>query len=621
LKGGLAAIDRGFERFFAGLESGYRKLVAKVLRHKMPVVGFLVLLFAGSIALIPRIGWIFMPEEAADSVSISITMPLGTPVQETEKTLKQVEEIAKEKLQIDGVAAYKRLIVNSGGGGMMGRGGGSNGGSLRINLLDFDEQIMNADEVKDLMRPYFNQFPGVLFRFSGGGMGGMSSSNPIDIVLRTDDLVKGKALADRISALLTDRLPDVTEPQVSLNDGLPQIEIELNRDRMYALGLNAYTVGNEIKAAVDGITASQFKNGNDDLDIILILAEADRNTRPALDHIFVRSSVTGARVPLSNFASYKEGTGPMTISREDQSRVIHVTAGAKPGVKINDLDTRIQELIRAEIPAEDDVIITFGGDNSEMVEMFTKFLLIMIVAVALVFGVMAGLFESFRDPFIIIFTIPLSIIGIVAIYFITGDRFNILTAVGLLVLLGVIVNNGIVLVDYTNLLRKRGLGLNEACIEAAGNRLRPILMSTLTTVLGLAPMAFFPGEGSEMVAPIGKTVFGGLSFGTLMTLFLMPAIYAKINKHDDERRAIADMKREGIATGMSKAELKKLVHEKRLLQKEKEKEREHEQKEQERREKEAHEHDKEAHDHEHDKAHDHAHEKAQDREHDKEARK
>jgi HAE1 family hydrophobic/amphiphilic exporter-1 len=601
LKGRLAAIDRGFEGFFAALESGYRKLVAKVLRHKMAVVGVLVLLFAGSIALIPRIGWIFMPEEAADSVTVSITMPLGTPVQETEKTLKQVEQIAKEKLQIDGVAAYKRLIVNSGGGGgMMGRGGGSNGGSLRINLLDFDEQIMTADEVKDLMRPYFNQFPGVLFRFSAGGGGMMgSSSNPIDIVLRTDDLVKGKALADRISALLKDRLPDVTEPQVSLNDGLPQIEIELNRDRMYALGLNAYTVGNEIKAAVDGITASQFKNGNDDLDIILILAEADRNTRPALDHIFVRSSVTGARVPLSNFASYKEGTGPMTISREDQSRVIHVTAGIKPGAKINDIDTQIQELIRAEIPQEDDVIIIFEGDNSEMVKMFTNFLLIMIVAIALVFGVMAGLFESFRDPFIIIFTIPLSVIGIVAIYFITGDRFNILTAVGLLVLLGVIVNNGIVLVDYTNLLRKRGLGLNEACIEAAGNRLRPILMSTLTTVLGLAPMAFFPGEGSERVAPIGKTVFGGLSFGTLMTLFLMPAIYAKINKHDDERKAIADMKREGIATGMSKSELKKLVHEKRLLQKEKEKEREHEQKERELREKEAHE--KEAHDKAHGK--------------------
>ncbi|MDR1256275.1 MAG: efflux RND transporter permease subunit, partial [Spirochaetaceae bacterium] len=565
LTGTLAAIDNWFARRLTGMDDGYRKLVSKILRHKRIVVGTLVLMFVGSIMLIPQIGWIFMPEEAADSVSINVTMPLGTALPETEKTLKQVEALVKETLVKNGKNAYDRIILNAGGGGRF-SAGGTNTGSLRINLLPFDEQIMNADQVQAAIRPYFNQFPGVRFRFSSGGGMMSGSSSPIDIVLRTNDLVKGKAMADRISDLLTDRIPEANEPQVSLNDGLPQIEIELNRERMYALGLNAYTVGNEIKAAVDGITASQFKSGNDDIDIILILAEADRNSLPALDHIFVQSAVTGARVPLSNFASYKNGTGPMTISREDQSRVIHVTAGIKPGTKLNDVSAKIEAMVKAEIPAEDDVIITYEGDDSEMRDMMFRFMLIMIVAVALVFGVMASLFESFRDPFIIIFTIPLSIIGVVIIYFITGDRFNILTAVGILVLLGVIVNNGIVLVDYINLLRKRGYGLEEACIEAAGNRLRPILMSTLTTVLGLAPMAFAPGEGTEMVGPIGKTVFGGLTFGTLMTLFLMPAIYAKINKHDDERRAIADMKREGIASGLKKEELKLLVQQKKAEQ-------------------------------------------------------
>jgi HAE1 family hydrophobic/amphiphilic exporter-1 len=255
------------------------------------------------------------------------------------------------------------------------------------------------------------------------------------------------------------------------------------------------------------------------------------------------------RVPLSSFASYEEGTGPLTIRRENQSRVIHVTAGAQRGTKINVLENEVRALITAEIPAEDDVIIEYAGDNAEMMKLIGRFVLICIVAVFLVFGVMASLFESFRDPFIIIFTIPLSIIGIVAIYLITGTIFNILTAVGLLVLLGVIVNNGIVLVDYTNLLRKRGLSLHDACVEAAGNRLRPILMTTLTTILGLVPMAFFPGEGSEMTAPIGKTVLGGLTFGTLMTLFLMPTIYAIINKHSDERMARAAARRDRIAAG------------------------------------------------------------------------
>jgi HAE1 family hydrophobic/amphiphilic exporter-1 len=381
----------------------------------------------------------------------------------------------------------------------------------------------------------------------------MGNTNAVDIILRTDDLVKGKALGEKISALLKERIPDVTEPEVNLKDGLPQIEIEIDREKLYALGLNTYTVGNEIKAAVDGITATRYKSGGHDYDVILILAEADRSTRPALDHIFINSQVAG-RVPLSSFASYKEGTGPLTINRENQSRVIHVTAGAKPGAKINTLQSRVQDLITSEIPVEDDVIIEYAGDNAEMIKMMTRFALICLVAVFLVFGVMASLFESFRDPFIVIFTIPLSFVGIVAIYFITNTVFNILTAVGLLVLLGVIVNNGIVLVDYTNLLRKRGFSLHDACVEAAGNRLRPILMTTLTTILGLVPMAFFPGEGSELVAPIGKTVLGGLSFGTLMTLFLMPTVYAIMNKRSDERKARAEARRERIAAGMGAVE-------------------------------------------------------------------
>jgi HAE1 family hydrophobic/amphiphilic exporter-1 len=356
-------------------------------------------------------------------------------------------------------------------------------------------------------------------------------------------------MAERISDLLKTHLSDfVTEPQVDLRDGLPQIEIMLDREKMYALGLNTYTVGNEIKAAVDGITATRFKSGGKDYAVILILSEADRSTRPALDQIFVNSQMAG-RVPLSSFVWYEEGTGPLTISRENQSRVIHVTAGAKPGVKTNTLQTDVENLIRAEIPIEDDVIIEYGGANAEMVKLLSRFVLICIVAIFLVFGIMASLFESFRDPFIIIFTIPLSITGIVAIYLITGTIFNALTLVGLLVLIGVITNNGIVLVDYTNLLRKRGYSLHDACVEAAGNRLRPILMTTVSTVLGLVPMAFFPGEGSELVAPIGKTVLGGLSFGTLMTLFLMPTMYYVINKRTDERAARAEARRERIAAG------------------------------------------------------------------------
>jgi len=557
LKGLLKIFDDVFAFLLAGLDNGYRWAVGKVLKHKAIVVFFILVLFVGSIFLVPVIGWVFMPTQESDNVSVSVTLPMGTPLPETEAVLMQLQEIVKRE-----VKAYGSLVVNAGGGGFMGIGGsgGGNSGSLRISLPKFEDRIETADDIKAILRPHFNEFPGVSFSLSGGMSMSLTGGNAVDIILRTDNLTKGKVLAERIAALLKERIDDITEPSVDLNDGLPQIEIRIDREKMYALGLNTYTVGNEIKAAVDGVTATRYKTGGKDYDVLLILAEADRSTRPALDHIFINSQMAG-RVPLSSFVQYEEGTGPLTIRRENQSRIIHVTAGAKPGTRVNTLQGRVEALMTAEVPVEDDVIIEYGGDNAEMVKMMTRFALICVVAILLVFGVMASLFESFRDPFIIIFTIPLSFIGIVAIYLMTGDTFNILTAVGLLVLVGVIVNNGIVLVDYTNLLRKRGYSLHDACVEAAGNRLRPILMTTLTTILGLLPMAFFPGEGSELVAPIGKTVLGGLSFGTLMTLFLMPTVYFIMNKRSDERAAKAEARRERIAAGLKKKDVKAAVKE------------------------------------------------------------
>jgi len=552
LKGRLLKIDGVFERFFIWLENSYCWAVDKVLRKKTIVLLSVFLLLAFCLFMIPVIGWIFLPEQGSDNVRVSITLPVGTPLHETEAVLRQLEQIA-----INEVQGYERLIVSAGGGGLLG-GGSTNSGSLQIVLPPYEQRIESAAEIREIMRAHYNNFPGVSFG-GGGGINMMAAfmgGNAVDIKLRVDDLARGKVIAEQISALIYERLGDINEPQIDLADGLPQIEILLDRTRMYALGLNAYTVGNEIRAAVDGVNATRYRTGGRDYDVLLILAEADRNTRPALDQIFINSQVAG-RVPLSSFVSYNEGTGPINIMRENQSRVINISASARPGARLNTIQARVEALIAEEIPLDDDILIEFGGESSEMVRIFTQFLLICIVAAFLVFGVMASLFESFRDPFIIIFTIPLTLIGIVAIYFFTNEPFNVLVLVGLLVLFGVIVNNGIILVDYTNLLRKRGWALHEACVEAARTRLRPILMTTLTTVFGLLPMAFFPGEGSEMVGPIGKTVFGGLSFGTLMTLFVMPVMYFIFNKKSDLREARSQARRQRIADGLSRKDVKK----------------------------------------------------------------
>ncbi|MDR2417696.1 MAG: efflux RND transporter permease subunit [Treponema sp.] len=547
----LIGIDKAFEGFFDSLGRGYKRAVSWVLRHKAITVTAIALLFIGSLAMIPTVGLVFMPTQASDSVSVSVTLPVGSPLSDTEAVLKQLEAIVQKEVQ-----GYERITVTVGGGGMAAMFGGSgstNTGSLQINLPPFEERIDTDEIIQAKLRNHFNDFAGVSFNLGSSSMNMGMGGNPIDIIIRVDDLTKGKAIAEQIANILRDKtvFPEVTEPDIGLDDGLPQIELQLDRERLYALGLNTYTVGNEIKAAVDGLTATRYKDNGIEYDVVLILAEADRDELPDLDQIFVNSQIAG-RVPLSNFASYTKGTGPISIQRENQSRVIHVSAGTLPGVRLNELQNKVQAAITAAIPAEDDVIIEYAGDYAELMKYMQRFALIMTVAILLVFGVMASLFESFRDPFIVIFTIPLSVIGIIAIYLISNEPLNILSAVGLLVLVGVIVNNGIVLVDYTNMLRKRGYSLHDACVEAAGNRLRPILMSTLTTILGLVPMAFFPGEGSEMTAPIGKTVLGGLSFGTLMTLFLMPTIYFIMNRGTDKRKAKQNARRERIAAGLTR---------------------------------------------------------------------
>ncbi len=552
LHGPLGAVDRAMGAFFAGLDEAYRRAVRRVLRHKVITILVILALFIGSLFLISPIGFVFMPEQQEDAVVVNVEMPVGTPLAETESVVKSLESVVKTQ-----VKGYERLVVSIGERSFFGMGASyGHKGSLRINLPKFEQRIETADQIKTLLRPRFHDFPAATFSFgsTNQGMGGGNSS-PIDIIVKTENLVKGKAIAQRIAALIKDRVPEATEPTVDLKDGLPQIALELDRERLYSLGLNTYTIGQEIKAAVDGITATQYRKGGTDYDVVVILSRDDRDALPDLDHVFVMNAA-GQRIPLSSFARYEKTTGPIDIKRENQSRVVHVTAGTVPGAPLDKIEGKIRDLVAAEIPAEEDVVIEYSGDFQELMKYMTRFVLIMVVAIFLVFGVMASQFESFKDPFIILFTIPLSLTGVIWIYFITGDRFNILTAVGLLVLVGVIVNNGIVLVDYTNMLRKRGLSLEDACIEAAGNRLRPILMTTLTTILGLVPMAFFPGEGSELVAPIGKTVLGGLSFGTLMTLFLMPSIYAVFNKRSDERAARAEARRERIAAGLTKKQAK-----------------------------------------------------------------
>lgn len=519
-------INRAFNRFFYNMENSYARGVSWVLHHRRLSIGVLVILFVLSVAAIKLVGFIFMPESAANSVVVDFELAKGTRLEVTEDTVREFENMALQDLK-----GVKYTSVTVGGTSMMASSSETNTGSITFMLYEQKEREKgwdNEHSAKEKLRRYFNMFPGAELTF-GSNMNSASSSSGMSIDIRSDDLNLVRATAAQVTELLKEKGGDlVTEVTSDQEDGLPQAEIIFDRDRMYQFGLNIYSVEADIKGAIDGTTASRLTKNGDDIDIVVRLPEKDKSRLNDLDEISVINS-SGQRIPLSSFAHYVESTAPVTIYRENQARIIHVTGKPIAGLSLDKVQAGIKRLIDDNIPKDENVTISFSGDYEDLQEAAANFGLVILIAAILVFVVMASQFESLFDPFIVIFTIPLSFIGVMMIYGISGNQLNLITIMGMLVLVGTIVNNGIVLVDYTNLLRKRGLALEEACVEAARNRLRPILMSTLTTVISLAPMAFFPGEGSQSMQPISLTVFGGMTFGSLMTLFLMPTVYYIFN--------------------------------------------------------------------------------------------
>ena len=531
--GVFGSINRLFNRFFNSLDNKYANGVRFVLGHKKLCIFALIALFVLSIFTVKFVGFIFMPEPASTIVQVEIEMPKGTTLEVTSQVAESLQATAMQELK-----GVKYTAIMSGGSGMMSANNGTNNGSVVFAFYEEGERQPgwdNEKSAKEKLRKYFNMFPGADMSFAANM--NSASSGGISVDIKCDDLNLLRETSHKVEKLLKEQATDlVTEVSSDLEEGLPQAEILVDRAKMYELGLNIYNVGAEIRGAINGVTASRYTDMGDDIDVIVRLSEKDTSKLNDLDEISVVNS-QGMRVPLSSFARYEQSLAPVTIRRENQSRIIQVSAKPITGVSLDKVQSGLLKIINDNIPADENVRISISGDYEDMIEAVTNFSAIILMAVVLVFVVMASQFESLLDPFIVLLTIPLSFIGVMAIYALTRNQLSIVTVMGILVLVGTIVNNGIVLVDYTNLLRKRGYSLDEACVEAARNRLRPILMSTLTTVISLMPMAFFPGEGSASMQPISLTVFGGMTFGSLMTLFLMPAVYHIFNSRRERLAA------------------------------------------------------------------------------------
>ena len=505
-----------FERAQKAIEKVYGWGLKKALNHRIATICVCMTALVISFMFVPTLRIQMMTGGHDDSVTVKMVLPVGTSLEETTDIVQQFEKIV-----MDEIKGIKNVITSIGSGS---RNATSYTGQIQIQLPPSDRQIDNDQTIQKKLRAHFGDFTDVEFSFGQGRRQQMTGAD-IDIVIRSQSLSKAMDVARQVSDVM-EKMSEVGEPTVDTEDGLPQVQIEVDRQRAYNFGVNVNSVANEIKASIEGTTATTFRDNGNDYSVYVMLRPQDRQKVIDLDQIYVSGSK--GLVALSNIASVVKGLGPVSIRHENRNRLVHVTANILNDENANVIEKKIKEECSKAFIVPEGVSVTYEGSWKEMAKQGAMYGKIILMAIILVFGVMAATYESFRAPIINIFTIPFLCIGVIFIYKITNQAFSLMSAVGLIMLVGIVVNNGIILVDYTNLLRERGKPMLEACYEAGVSRLRPVLMTTLTTILGMIPMCFASSGSAGMVQPIGVAVVGGLVSSTFITLFFIPVLYSYV---------------------------------------------------------------------------------------------
>jgi HAE1 family hydrophobic/amphiphilic exporter-1 len=535
--GVLKAVYDSVGRVQEGLSENYGALIRWSLGHRAVVLSVAALLLVGSYQLTPLIGVELAPEADEGELRVEVEMEPGTRVQITDEYLQRLARIIREK-----VPETETIMVETGGGSFS-RGSSQHQGELRVRLVPLDKRTRPAREVANAIRPLLNLQPGVIVRtrvsggmFRRGSRSGSSGSSEdrLTVEIRGHELSILEDLSERVRAAMA-AVPGVPEVQVSRQPGMPEMLVSVDRLKASTMGLNVSDIANAMETAVGGRRTSMFRQQGDEFNILVRLQEQDRLKLTQVGQIPLVTP-TGRTIPAESVIRLRRQEGPVSIDRADQERIIVVSgtiADRDLGSIMKDLEASLKE-----IPRPAGYEFKYGGEYEEQQENFRELTFAAILALILVYMVMASQFESLRDPFIILFSIPLAAIGVVGILVLTHTTFNMQGFLGLIVLVGIVVNNAILLIDYTNQLRRdSGYRLVDAVVTAGTRRLRPILMTTTTTVLGLIPMAMGIGEGSELQAPLARVVVGGLITSTLITLVVIPVIYTILEERTEKAHA------------------------------------------------------------------------------------
>lgn len=519
------------ERTLNSIDDGYRHFLHLCLSHRVVVVSIALLSVVAAALIFPTLPTELATQTDEGEVRVNVELARGTRIEVTEPVLLRIEQMITEL-----VPEATDVIVSAGGGGFGGFGPRAvNRGNFQLLLVPKDERTRSSDQIAYDLRRRLSGIPGVIVRanasggnflmnrlLSGGG-GGFGDEGRLSLEIRGDDLEESRRLALAAKDLL-DSVPGIADARFGQDEARPELAVKIDRAKAALFGLTATEVANTIRTNVAGTQAALYREHGNEYPIVVRLREDERQAIRDVEEVLV-STTQGQVLPVKNLMRIENAVGPTGIERKNQQRITYVSAD--PEVTLSDAVHSVEErLSDLHDIMPRDFSVGFGAEVEQQAEAFNQLRTVLILALILVYAVMASQYESLRDPFIIMFSVPTAAIGVVLALKLTNTSFNMQAYIGIIMLAGIVVSNGILLVDYTNVLRRRdGLPLREAVELAGRTRLRPILMTSVATVLGLIPMSLGIGEGSELQVPLARVVIGGLTTSLLITLVLVPTAY------------------------------------------------------------------------------------------------
>ncbi len=510
-------INKGLDAF----DRGYGRLLSWVVGHKMVTFIICMAIFVGSLMLVRQVGTEFFPTADDARMRISLEMPIGTRVELSKESTARLVELWREKYPEITVINYTTGTASSDNTFASLSDNGPHIISMNVRLTDPGERERSVTDIARLMRQDLRNFPEFKkAQVSTGGMG-MGGQSTIDYEIYGYDFTETDSVARKLQQVLRS-IPGTADVIISRSDYQPEYQVDFDREKLALYGLNLSTAATYLRNRINGQLASQFREDGEEYDIKVMYAPENRTSLEDIENILIYNSA-GKGVRVSDVGKVVERFTPPTIERKDRERIVTVTTVVQDVPMSDVVEASLAEIDRMDIPQG--INIQLAGSYEDQQDSFRDLLTLAVLIIVLVYIVMAAQFESYTYPGIIMTSLLFAFSGVFIILWLTGHTLNVMSMIGAIMLIGIVVKNGIVLIDYISLNRERGMSIRRAVINGGESRLRPVVMTTLTTILGMVPMAVGTGQGAEMWRPMGTAVIGGLTFSTILTLLFVPVLY------------------------------------------------------------------------------------------------